>query len=133
MWDTLGNIDTYAIIKSALDTSVTRSKVIAHNVSNINTKGFKASRVHFEDELRNVLDNRGVKLEATDKDHITKKEPLAHEVKVDKATSMREDGNNVDIDNEMVNSAANSLMYNFLVDRAKGKLSGRMSIINGGK
>ena len=129
----MSKIDTYGVIKSALDASVTRSKVIAHNVSNINTKGFKASRVHFEDELRNVLENRGVKLEATDKDHITKGKPLDHNIKVDRSTSMREDGNNVDIDNEMVNSAANSLMYNFLVDRAKGKLSGRMSIINGGK
>ncbi len=36
-------------------------------------------------------------------------------VQRDESTSMRQDGNNVDIDIEMTNQAANTLMFNALV------------------
>lgn len=50
---------------------------------------------------------------------------------VDNSTSMRTDGNNVDIDNEMVNNSANALMYNALVTQANNRLATTRYIING--
>ncbi|XOQ58610.1 MAG: hypothetical protein ACFWUI_02650 [Clostridium sp.] len=44
---------------------------------------------------------------------------------------MREDGNNVDIDIETVNQAANELMYNSLITLENNKLSMLSNVING--
>ncbi len=44
---------------------------------------------------------------------------------------MRTDGNNVDIDNEMVNNSANALMYNALVTQVNNRLATTRYIING--
>jgi flagellar basal-body rod protein FlgB len=45
---------------------------------------------------------------------------------------MRADGNNVDLDVEKVNQAANTLMYNALVTQANSKLSASKYVITGG-
>jgi flagellar basal-body rod protein FlgB len=46
---------------------------------------------------------------------------------------MREDGNNVNIDSEMTNQAANSLMYNALITQINNRLSNTRTVINGGR
>ena len=46
---------------------------------------------------------------------------------------MRQDGNNVDIDLEMTNQAANTLMFNALTQQVSGKISMKRYIIGGGK
>lgn len=53
-------------------------------------------------------------------------------VKRDKSTSMRMDGNNVDLDLEKVNQAANTLMYNTLITQANSKLNMTKNVISGG-
>ena len=53
-------------------------------------------------------------------------------VQQDNSTSMMSDGNNVDMDLEKVNQAANSLMYNALITQANSKLSMTKNVINGG-
>jgi flagellar basal-body rod protein FlgB len=54
-------------------------------------------------------------------------------IKQDKSTSMREDGNNVDIESEMSNQAANTLLYNALITQANSKLSMTRYVITGGE
>ena len=54
------------------------------------------------------------------------------EVKRDKSSSMREDGNNVDIESEMTSAASNSLMYDALVKEANSRFNMRSSVIKGG-
>lgn len=49
----------------------------------------------------------------------------------DSSTSMRSDGNNVDIEVETVNQAANELMYNALITLENNRLSMQKSVING--
>ena len=44
---------------------------------------------------------------------------------------MRIDGNNIDLENEKVNQAANSLMYNGLVSITNTKLAIAKSVITG--
>lgn len=130
----INKISNYELIKKSLDATTERSKVIADNIANVNTKGFKRSYVVFEDKLKDAIENGKLELKASDKKHINSTNgDLNYEVKKDTSTSMRADGNNVDMDNEMVNLAANNLMHSFLVDRAKGKLSTQRFIISDGK
>ncbi|MCG8483332.1 MAG: flagellar basal body rod protein FlgB, partial [Clostridia bacterium] len=51
----------------------------------------------------------------------------------DTSTSMRLDGNNVDIDMENANLAANQLLYNALVQQASTKISTLRYVISEGK
>jgi flagellar basal-body rod protein FlgB len=121
----------YDLVKKGLDATSLRSRVIANNIANINTKGYKKYYVSFEDTLKDSMNK--VELHKSDELHFDGKDkPGAISVKQDKSTSMREDGNNVDIENEMTNQAANALMYNALVTQANSKLSMTRYVITGG-
>lgn len=73
-----------------------------------------------------------MELKTSEDKHIKSTEPEGEiSIQQDNTTSMREDGNNVDVENEEVNMAANALMYNALVTIANNKLSVTKYIING--
>ncbi|QCX32356.1 flagellar basal body rod protein FlgB [Caloramator sp. E03] len=123
---------SYSLLKKSLDASSERGRVIANNIANVNTKGFKASRVVFEDKLNDALENRSIDLATTNEKHIKKGNSLSnlnYDVVKDKSTSMRTDGNNVDIDNEMVNLATNTILYNALINQANSRISMRRLVI----
>lgn len=127
-----GSEKTYSLIKKSLDASVERGQVIANNIANVNTKGYKRHYVTFEETLEESMSN--IELNATDKRHITNSSEYGDiEVKRDESNSMRADGNNVDIDNEMTNLAANSLKYNALITELNSALTLKRLVINGGK
>lgn len=103
----------YELIKTSLDATELRGKTIANNIANVNTPDYKRKYVSFEETLNKVGEQPKI------------------EVKEDKGTSVRTDGNNVDLENEKVNQAANSLMYNGLVSITTTKLAMAKSVITG--
>ena len=126
----IANNQTYNLIKQGLKASTLRGEAIANNVANINTKGYKKSYVTFEENLKSEKEN--IVLKQTNSMHI-KDDNVSDSIaiKQDKSTSMRTDGNNVDLDLEKVNQAANTLMYNALITQANGKLNSMKDIISG--
>lgn len=123
---------TYDLLKKGLDASSLRSKATANNIANINTPGFKRSYVTFEDTLQQSTDN--LELKTTDNKHISSENSFGEpEVQIDNSTSTRQDGNNVDIDNEMVNQAANELMYNALTNQVNTRLASTRYVITEGR
>ena len=90
-------------MKMGLDATELRNRTIANNIVNINTPNYKRKYVTFEDSLKNEMDNAKI------------------EVKVDKDSVVREDGNNVDLESEKVNQAAASLQYNAIVSLTNTK------------
>ena len=125
------NDTTYSFIKQGLDASSLRSKVIANNISNINTAGYKKFKVTFEENLKSdgKLDVNKTRNKHMD---INNSQSTISVVK-DESSSMREDGNNVDLDLEKVNQAANTLMYNTLITQANNKLTQSNYVISGGR
>lgn len=116
---------TYKLIKKSLDVGALRQRVIANNIANVNTKGFKRSEVVFEEALKEELKkSQSVQMS------IDNAEP---EIVKDESTSFRMDGNNVDIDIEMSNMAANSIMYNTLVTQLNTRLSVLRHVISEGR
>ena len=87
------------LLASVLDASAVRHRVIANNVANVNTPGYKRLDVNFETELAKVLANGGDVKTAT---------PVIAE---DATAPARQDGNTVDIDREMGQLAKNSSLY----------------------
>ena len=106
-------MQTYNLMKSGLNAAQLRSKTIANNIANINTPNYKRKYVKFEETLNNA--NKTGKIE----------------VKTDTSGAVRNDGNNVDLENEKVNQAANTLIYNGLISLTNSKLSMAKSVITG--
>ncbi|MGO0121694.1 flagellar basal body rod protein FlgB [Desulfothermobacter acidiphilus] len=123
-----------ALLRS-LDASALRQRVIADNLANVDTPGFKKGEVSFEAELRRALDP-SLPLKTTDPRHFPAPVPveLLHpRVQRDYFTSMRPDGNNVDVDEQMVNLVVNGLNYHALIQLASGRYSSWHYLINGGR
>ncbi len=95
----VGNDLTARILERALSAATLRQRVLAHNIANINTPGFKRSRVEFEQHLADALE-RG---ERPDEVHPA--------IVREKHTIGRPDGNNVDIEREMTEMAVNQIYY----------------------
>lgn len=128
---------TLMTLQKALDAYSLRHQTIAHNIANVNTPGFKRSYVTFEEELKQALgQSKGISLRRTDARHFGHAGSLSEvrpTVQKDLSTSMRTDGNNVDIDLENAELAMNTIMYNAAATRLNQKLAQIRYVINGGR
>ncbi|KJR98160.1 MAG: flagellar basal-body rod protein FlgB [Peptococcaceae bacterium BRH_c4a] len=119
-----------------LDSSALTQRIIANNVANVNTPGFKKYYVSFQDQLRRALDSRAPVLATSNPRHIggaADISQVAPRVVQERDTIMRYGRNNVDIDQEMVNLAANQIVYDFSAGSLSGKLGILGYVIRGGR
>jgi flagellar basal-body rod protein FlgB len=124
--------NVYNLIKKSIDAASMSSKVTANNIANVNTKGYKRYYVSFQDAIKEETDNLALKTE--DQRHMGDSEDNSGiTVKQDTTSSMNADGNNVDIDSEMSDLAANTLMYNAMITQINSKLASSRLVINGGR
>jgi flagellar basal-body rod protein FlgB len=113
---------TNYLLEKGLDVETLRRKVIANNISNVDVPHFKRSEVNFESELKRAIldrEEKENKLPAlmTDERHIPFFVPreittVHSRINLDYNTSFRNDGNNVDVEKEMVDAAKNLMRYN---------------------
>jgi flagellar basal-body rod protein FlgB len=128
------SIDTrvYDLLKKSLDVASLRGRVLANNIANVNTKDYKSYHVSFEDTLQANVDE--LDMRTSNERHIKDKfEEGQVRVEQDTTHSSNQDGNNVDVENEMVNQAANVLMYNAMITELNNKMSNTKYVINGGR
>lgn len=124
---------TYDLVKEGIKASTVRGKAISNNIANINTKDYKRFNVVFEDNLNSTGVSK-VGLKTSNNKHLKNVESDGNiTVEKDLTTSMRTDGNNVDLDIEKVNQAANTLKYNALIQKANGTLNNKRYVITGGR
>ncbi|NFG60630.1 MULTISPECIES: flagellar basal body rod protein FlgB [unclassified Clostridium] len=129
--NSIKSYDTYNLIKDGLKASNARSKAIANNMANINTKGYKKFNVIFEENLKNSSDTKDLSLKITNSRHLRGNNDLNGDIEVvrEENTSMRTDDNNVDLELEKVNQAANTLKYNALITKLNGKFNSLKTVI----
>lgn len=114
-------------LQKGLDTAWMRNEVISNNIANVDTPGFKASQVEFEDIMAAALGAKDgeLQLEATDEGHITgavtSVEDANPRIVTNVDTSAGYDENNVNIENEMVELAKNSINYYALVGKVNSE------------
>lgn len=136
MIDQLTNSRLVNTFGKALEASAFRHKVISNNLANFNTPGFKKSVVAFEDLLAKELSptTDKLKLMRTNERHLpVQPSDLSPQVKTISQTTLRTDGNNVDVDEEMAGLAKNTIYYNAVVRQLGGHFSGLKSVISGQK
>lgn len=114
---------TVDILHRAMDASLVRRDVIANNIANADVPNFKRSVVNFESELKRALDSAknkpALELTLTDPKHIPNwRERDYREVQprrvLDYVTTAKNNGNNVDPEEEMMLSVQNQLMYTLM-------------------
>lgn len=123
-------------LKKGLDAGALRQRVAANNIANLNTPFFKKSTVSFEGLLKKAMGRAPVEMVTSHPAHIGRTPLLAElkpEVKLNRATSMRQDGNNVDIDEEMTGLAANSIQYQAVARVLGERYSVLGQVITGGR
>lgn len=122
------------VLEQALGAAALRHKVIANNVANVNTPGFKKSDVVFEDKLAAALSGNTLPMARTHANHLRGRQGDAFtpSVVTDTKTSLRTDGNNVDIDAEMANVAKNTIYYDAVAKQLGRYFSNLKSAIRGG-
>ena len=111
---TSGVYDYINILGKAADGAWARNEALSNNLANVNTPGYKRQDVSFEAELRHALKaSRYKTLDAKVADankHLSRLEPRVY---TDIPNwSYRMDKNNVDVDTENVELAANQIRYN---------------------
>lgn len=108
----LFDVTQTALEKALLGASM-RQRVLADNLANVNTAGFKRSEVDFQSTLADALEG-GATPETL--------ETLEFQPAVNGGTSVRADGNDVDVDSEMASLSENAITYQALVAVAKARM-----------
>lgn len=88
-------------VQSALTGLSARQRVSANNIANIETPGFTAVRVEFEDALRTAV-------ESGDTSRVTP-------TYADSPLAARQDGNNVNLDEETLSAMDTGLRYQLML------------------
>ena len=90
-----------------------RQELIASNIANAETPGYKARDVDFANELKNILNTKSASkdIEKTNPLHMDLSPSSQSRIVFDEAMPVAADGNNVDLDMTMGKIADNSRAY----------------------
>lgn len=119
------------LLKNALGATTLRQEAINSNIANVNTENYKVNQVAFESLLSEAA--TGVNLRKTQANHLGARTVTEIEPLVTKRTNtiVKENGNNVDLDMEMVDLAENTLYYQALTSQLNSQYSRLKTIISG--
>ena len=124
---------------ASLDQRLKRSEVISGNIANAETPGFRALGYDFEDQLTSMakLDGK-VPIKVSNEKHFRNAFTQANgkmraDVYIKPTESVGEDGNTVDVDDEMVQMAQNQMLYRSAVEVINRKVGMLKYAINGGR
>lgn len=123
---------TVDILQRTMDVSLVRREVIANNIANAETPNFKRTDVNFEASLARALatEKSSGNLEA--KMSSTKHIPFDRTVDyksvkprfvLDYLTQTKNNGNNVDIEQESMSAVKNQMMYELMTTTIAGQFS----------
>lgn len=132
---------TDRLLERALDGVAQRQRVTAHNIANVDTPGYKRYSLPFEEELKAAL-SREPRLEVVGRVTHSSHIPFGGRTSAldgpfrplrDPSTSMRNDGNNVDIEAEMVQVAKDEVFYNALAQQVTKRYGMLLDAIKEGR
>ena len=126
----MGNLTSdsaLSLAQRALNGLSYRKDLIAQNIANVDTPGYLAKEVNFETTLKRVMDGvEGVEQKKTDDGHMSMEGTSGSDfymVQNRPGGSLRADGNDVDVDQELVDMSETELKYQTLTQVISKKLS----------
>ncbi|NOH12128.1 MAG: flagellar basal body rod protein FlgB [Chloroflexi bacterium] len=111
--------------RMALDGLSLRQEVVGRNIANVDTPGYTAQKVNFEDALNRFLRTGSkIQMETTTDAHQAVADRFNNiRVQSQRGGTRRADGNNVDIDAELGDMTQTVLRYQTLTSLSSSKLS----------
>ena len=116
------------VLDKAADASWTRNEIIANNIANVDTPGYKRQDLNFEDELERALGHSRYRTMDQKVANLKDKHLEARVVNDYPGFSYRLDKNNVDIDTENVTLAANQVKYQGLMAGLKSEFQNLQAV-----
>jgi len=128
MFEATQFMKTQDLLERGMTAATKRRKVLTDNIANADVPHFKRSEVVFESMLKRALESEKIEREKavptkiSNDRHIEFFKPLDYrdvkpKVNLDYLTTMRPDGNNVDIEKEVVEANQNQMSYNLMIER----------------
>ncbi|MEE2639364.1 MAG: flagellar basal body protein [Planctomycetota bacterium] len=111
----IGNLSQIEHLSALMQHSQTRQEVISSNIANVNTPMYKTQDVRFEEVLENL--GKGIRQQA--------------EVYDVEGLTVRQDGNNVDLNHELAKLTKNVLAYQTYSQVVASKLGTYRAAITG--
>jgi flagellar basal-body rod protein FlgB len=129
---------TISMMEMNLDLRSMKHDLTVSNIANMDTPNYKAFDLMVEEELAKAVGpTKHIAVRTTSPGHIGGRSQELQDVKPVKAKTsqfnIREDGNTVDIDKEMMKLSENNLLYNATAQIISRKLNGLRYVIQGGK
>lgn len=116
--------DNYAMSKTMLDVTTARHDALASNIANVETAGYR--RV---DVSKSFLQELQKQFKTGDAPSAANTKPV---IEADAAArSTRPDGNNVELDTELLQMGSNEMQYEMLADFVSGSLARLKTAITG--
>jgi flagellar basal-body rod protein FlgB len=122
-------------LNAAMNFRLMNQNVVASNIANADTPGYKAQKVEFEGALRNALQvSDRLQMEGSDPAHFVKADPghIDPEIYDNPNGQVHLDGNTVDRNAEAVELAANQMQYDAAAELLRRKLGLMKYAINEG-
>lgn len=110
------------LLKQLTTAADMRQKVVSQNIANINTPGYKSQEVKFEDAL----------VEQLSKKNGSVRSPASPEIAAVQNLTMRNDGNNVDLDREIGQMNKNALLMQTYLQLMGAEMKMMRQAIDGG-
>ncbi len=133
--DAIINKTNLPALKRMMDLTAFRHKLIASNIANVTTPGYRSQSIDFDSELRKATGAKSSRLVVTDPKHI----PVGSarnegpKVRLSEPSENTTSVNDVDIDREMGDLAQNSLLFELEAKLAGSKFKAIKSAIRGRK
>ena len=124
---------TISALEQGLKYASLNQKVIAQNIANNDTPNYKAKTVSFKNMLNEAQSNMIQSNRSDSRHYHFASTNLKTSGVVENSVDYQNDGNSVDIDNEMADLATNQIYYNALITRVSSKFNTLNSVIKGGR
>jgi flagellar basal-body rod protein FlgB len=125
MSDSLFSDNAIRAATLSLDGLSQRQNIISNNIANVDTPGYRAQELDFESVMKRALRSQGsIQLSATNGAHLG----VANGKRINQVTerpggTARADGNNVDIDTELMEMSVTGIQYQAVSQELSKKLS----------
>jgi len=105
---------SYVAMESSLNALWMKQKIHQNNIANFDTPGYKAKELDFEEILNKKTGTTS----------------FVANINEDKSTSTRNDGNNVDMENENLELYKTYVQYSFLTRKISGTFKNTKYVLN---
>ena len=130
---------TSAVLQESLKHRLAKQLVLSSNIANAQTPGYRAMGYEFEGQLQAAIGNRGdLPMKTTRPDHIrfpgvSGDGSIQPDLFVRPTESIGNDGNTVDVDQEMAKLSENQILYRTTVELLNRRLGIMRYAITGGR